>query len=825
MFIGMFLMSLTFSLFLIDAFNIASHSKTYSMDSLTKLYPFESIYPDTHELFAFVDIDENSLKEQGQWPWPRSLTASLVNKTIESGAVAIALDILFAEPDRFSPENIEKYLGHKIKPNKINDGDALLGELGRNNPVVHSFAISKVRDASNDIDIGSRFITIGDVNQFLPISGGLITPTKKLDKAQGYGFINTDVNEGMIRKTPLILEAQGSIYPALALDTLRVAQGASNHILKLGVNLDRLAIKTGEVSSAVDLHGSLLLHMGHMNRFQRVSATDVLLNKASLDGKIVVIGASAKGLGDTHATILEDVIPGPLFHLQIMEQILTQRFLVGHPLTDHLVFFVSLLLGLCLCFMIAKKSMALSLGLVIFILLLLGSGSAYAFVGHGVIVNFPSSAIIMLTGFLGTYFSQSILDSLIKKGILKKLESNELVTEVMQQYAESGDIYKSLTQLIPQVLGIIKADKIVYFELNAKHQCFQCVFSDTDDRLKGLTIPHNTSWLEESFNKKKMVLSAKESHPKDIQSMKKSYGLDLDSVITIPVAFGDEVFGCIQALRITHSKKRQPFEDSQTSLFESLASNLGIAIKNVQLGNKVVLDKLLEKDLKDAEQVQTMMFPDPNQYLAISGGVLPYRMLSGDFIDYFMVGSRIAFIEGDVSGKGVPAAIMMARCSSLFKIFSQQELEPHEIAIAMNQLLSETDNDSRFVSLVLGWFDPKKGSVEMVNCGHNPVIHLSGSKLKTFGITAPPIGTVSPADFTPKTEHLVLNAGESIYIATDGVTEAKVNEDELGVKGFAKVAYQQQNKSAYERYQGIRNLLLSGKLILHDDATILIISI
>ena len=238
-----------------------------------------------------------------------------------------------------------------------------------------------------------------------------------------------------------------------------------------------------------------------------------------------------------------------------------------------------------------------------------------------------------------------------------------------------------------------------------------------------------------------------------------------------------------------------------------------------------MLDKLLEKDLKDAEQVQTMMFPDPNQYLAISGGVLPYRMLSGDFIDYFMVGSRIAFIEGDVSGKGVPAAIMMARCSSLFKIFSQQELEPHEIAIAMNQLLSETDNDSRFVSLVLGWFDPKKGSVEMVNCGHNPVIHLSGSKLKTFGITAPPIGTVSPADFTPKTEHLVLNAGESIYIATDGVTEAKVNEDELGVKGFAKVAYQQQNKSAYERYQGIRNLLLSGKLILHDDATILIISI
>jgi len=825
MLIGIFLMLLVYAIFLVNAFNVNAISKTFSLDTYTELYPFESLYPETAELFAFVDIDENSLKEMGQWPWPRKLTASLVAKTIEAGASAIALDILFAEPDRFSRESIEAYLGEKIRIKKMQDGDTALGELGRQHPIVYSFAVSEVANASNDITIKSRFVSIGNVNQYLPLPGGLITPIKKLDKAQGYGFINTQVKEGLIRETPLILEAQGNLYPALGLDTLRVAQGAPNHVIKLTDNYNGLAIKTGELTSMVDLHGSLSLHIGHMSRYQRVSALDVLQGQVALDGKIVVIGASAKGLGDTHASVLEDVIPGPLFHLHIMEQLVVQRFLIAHPLTEHLVYLASLLFGGGLCFMIAKKSMAISLGLLLFVGLLLVSGAAYGFVQAGMVINVPASASIILSGFLGTYFSHSLLEALLKKGILKKLESNELITAVMQQYATSGDIYQSLNQLVPQVLSSIKADAALYFEYNPQHQHFQCAFTHGDDKHKGLILAPGTAWLEASFTAKKTVLANLKSQPNHLPSMEKSFACQLVEAMTVPVTFGNEVFGCLLALKKLPPKKGPLFKEDEVSLFESLASNLGIAIKNVQLGSKVVLDKLLEKDLKDAEHVQTMMFPNPQQFKGISGGVLPYRMLSGDFIDYFMVGDRMAFIEGDVSGKGVPAAIMMARCSSLFKIFSQQRLEPHEIAIAMNQLLSETDNDSRFVSLVLGWLNPTDGSLEMVNCGHNPTIYLAGSQLKTFGITAPPIGTVSPADFMPTTERLLLKPGESIYITTDGVTEAKLNNEELGVKGFAKVAYQQQGKNAFERYQGIRRLLLSGKLTLHDDATVLIISL
>ena len=114
--------------------------------------------------------------------------------------------------------------------------------------------------------------------------------------------------------------------------------------------------------------------------------------------------------------------------------------------------------------------------------------------------------------------------------------------------------------------------------------------------------------------------------------------------------------------------------------FELLALNLGIILKNIELTEKAVLDKLIEKDIADARIAQSVLFPKIDAYEFISGGVQPYRELSGDFIDYFEVNGRIAFIQGDVSGKGVPATILMSRCMSLFRLFAKEEWDASHIA-------------------------------------------------------------------------------------------------------------------------------------------------
>ena len=89
---------------LLNVFNISEHGLNVSLDLMTKLYPFEKLYPENSKQFVFVSIDDASITEFGQWPWPRQLTAKLVNKVAEKKPAAIGLDILITEKDRFAPE-------------------------------------------------------------------------------------------------------------------------------------------------------------------------------------------------------------------------------------------------------------------------------------------------------------------------------------------------------------------------------------------------------------------------------------------------------------------------------------------------------------------------------------------------------------------------------------------------------------------------------------------------------------------------------------------------------------------------------------------------
>mgnify|MGYP000234712925 FL=1 len=89
-----------------NLFKLTDFGRNTSLDALTKLYPYESLYPDNSAFFVFVNIDDNSLKTLGQWPWPRQISAKLIDKISHSGAAVIGVDVLFAERDRFSPDNL-----------------------------------------------------------------------------------------------------------------------------------------------------------------------------------------------------------------------------------------------------------------------------------------------------------------------------------------------------------------------------------------------------------------------------------------------------------------------------------------------------------------------------------------------------------------------------------------------------------------------------------------------------------------------------------------------------------------------------------------------
>jgi adenylate cyclase len=295
-----------------------------------------------------VDIDEESLKRLGQWPWPRDLTARLVDRLGELGAAAVALDIIFAEPDRFSPTNLARVwqdrpelAAVRTSLAQLPDSDAVLAQSLARTPTVTAFALSDVGQTAAPA-VKSGFASAGDdpllfVRHF---RGAVATLPALEAAAAGNGAVNYFPDpDNTIRSTPLVLALGNSLYPSLAAEALRVAQGATTYTIKSsGANLEAnfgqpsgiAMIRIGNAIVPTDPRGRLLLHdTGHVDkRFihaWRVLAPD--FDAREVAGMIVLVGGTAEALQDLKTTPLAPVVGGVEVHAQAIEQILAQDFL------------------------------------------------------------------------------------------------------------------------------------------------------------------------------------------------------------------------------------------------------------------------------------------------------------------------------------------------------------------------------------------------------------------------------------------------------------------------------------------------------------------
>ena len=638
-----------------NLFKITDFGRNTSLDALTKFYPFESLYPNNSGSFVFVNIDDNSLKTIGQWPWPRQISAKLIDKISQSGAAAIGIDILFAEKDRFSPDNLSQSLGiskKEIMTIGALNGDKILGEIVKETPAVLAFALSNQK-INNKETLANHFVLMGEPPYYLLNAQSLIQPIPELQGAKGMGFVNTNKSEGMIRETPLVVQFQDNFFPSLALDMLRVAQGADNHVMKQSDLGESVLIKTGQLTVKANDEGSFIFHHGHMNRFTQIPVSEILSNQTfDFKNKIVIIGASAAGLGDIHSSNLEDDIPGPLFHLQLMDQVLSDRYITYHVFYDRLIFLLCAGLSILFSFLMLRV--------------------AYRYV----LIGIPALAAILI--FLS-----------------------------VERFLHAGFIFNT-----PIALVLL-------------------------------------------------------------------------------------------------------FSGSMTTYFN-------------QIAQKIMLGRAVEKDIADAKDVQTTLFPAPDSISNISGGVIPYKSLSGDFIDYFKVGNKICFIEGDVSGKGIPSALLMARSVALFRLFARHNLAADMIAKRINDELYSHGTADKFVTSVMGWYDMEKQEITFVNCGHNPVLLIDETTHQLFDQTSPPLGVVGKEDFSPSVVTLAYAPKNVLYIVTDGISEAMIKvakdkEQEIGMEGLLRITQKQTTFTAMQRVEQTLGLIRNQKLRATDDATILVI--
>ncbi len=369
-----------------------------------------------------VDIDDASIGQLGQWPWSRSLLAEMIDRLTDNGAAAIALDIILSEPDRTSPALAVARLesqGFKVTypPSGAElDHDRILAASFARAPVVAGLVLAEsVTTPPPQSKAGFAFA--GDSPAlYLPVYQGSVPNLAILnDAAPGIGvFSFPPALDGVVRQVPLISRYGANFYPALSVEALRVAQGASSYVLKsTGASGEMAtgrpgmtALKVGalEVPTAPD--SSIWVYYSRKPASVVLPAHELLSDSpdaallSQIEGRIVMIGTSAIGLRDLVSTPLTAGLPGVMVHAEIIDQIVNSAFITRPDWADGLEVVMAIVLSIAVLAFLPWFSTLANAMIVASVLSLSVAAGWIAFANHSLLVSpiLPALACLLTYG-------------------------------------------------------------------------------------------------------------------------------------------------------------------------------------------------------------------------------------------------------------------------------------------------------------------------------------------------------------------------------------------------------------------------------------------
>jgi serine phosphatase RsbU (regulator of sigma subunit)/pSer/pThr/pTyr-binding forkhead associated (FHA) protein len=374
------------------------------------------------------------------------------------------------------------------------------------------------------------------------------------------------------------------------------------------------------------------------------------------------------------------------------------------------------------------------------------------------------------------------IQQLLPKGIEK--DAGELVIKRLRFLSEVADILGNVieaAQLFPRVL-----EKLLEVYPEAERGCVMACDPDGGNLrpLAALARPGaqsrmavSRSLAREVVGTRSAVLSADVSGDRRFDPQHTVVRSGLRTVMCAPMVCEDTVLGLIQ---LDSSNPDHQFSRADMALFLGVAGQAALAFGKARLHDQLVAQVLLQKDLQMAERIQHSFLPKSSPQVSGYRFAQSYsaaRHIGGDYYDFVRVSdSALAIAVADVSGKGVAAALYMAKLSSEMRFHARGCLSAAEVVTALNRALAEEMESGMFVTLALLILQPEIRNLIVCSAGHLPPL-LCSREGEISELAAPgniPIGVFEDSRYT-ETEHL-LQPGDRVLLYTDGVTEAMDRE-------------------------------------------------
>lgn len=311
-------------------------ARTFLFDGYQKILPR---VPRSQPV-TIVAIDEKSLTEVGQWPWPRNKLAALIDAINRYQPAAIGLDIYMPEPDQTSPAKIAENMSSgspdvvaalKAMPSN----DTILAQALRESPSVLGAAGFDFKAFSTKEGMRSfPLITQGaDPMPYVRKYANVLVSLPELQvAAKGLALLSVDAYAGAVRRIPLLVAIRDQLVPGMAMEMLRVATGSAAIEVQTGAQ-GVTSVQVADLTVPTQPSGDVWLHYARQSSGinRNVSAQDMLLDRVDPDllaGKLVVIGLVGAGLNDMRITALNEVVPGIEIQAQLIESLFDGDFLI-----------------------------------------------------------------------------------------------------------------------------------------------------------------------------------------------------------------------------------------------------------------------------------------------------------------------------------------------------------------------------------------------------------------------------------------------------------------------------------------------------------------